>query len=69
MYILETDEPVDSWEEISSSKTLKHLQTQLLRTYKRVASFRHTIHQNREILIFLKKGKFLSLSHLQARRL
>lgn len=66
MYILETDEPVDSWEEISSSKLWKHLQTQPYfgELTKDAASLDTLIHQNREIFDFLGKRQVLVSSHI-----
>ncbi|WP_338790632.1 DUF3352 domain-containing protein [Bernardetia sp. MNP-M8] len=66
MYILETDEPVDSWEEISSSQLWKHLQTQPYfgELTKDAASLDTMIHQNREVFDFLGKRKVLVSSHI-----
>ena len=66
MYILETDEPIDSWEEISSSKLWKHLQTQAYfgELTKDAASLDTLIHQNREIFDFLGKRQVLISSHI-----
>ncbi|AFM05987.1 Protein of unknown function (DUF3352) [Bernardetia litoralis DSM 6794] len=66
MYILETDEPVDSWDEISSSKLWKHLQTQPYfgELTKDAISLDTLIHQNREILDLVGKRQVLVSSHI-----
>ncbi len=66
MYILETDEPVDAWEEISTSKLWKHLQTQPYfgELTKDAISLDTLIHQNREIFDLLGKRQVLVSSHI-----
>lgn len=66
MYILETDEPVESWEEISSSKLWKHLQTQPYfgELTKSAVSLDTLIHQNQGIFDFFGKRQVLISSHI-----
>ncbi len=66
MYIVETDEPVDSWEEISDSKFWKHMQKQPYfgQLTKDAASLDTLIHQNKEVFDFLGKRQVLISSHI-----
>ncbi len=66
MYILETNKPVDSWEEISSSKLWKHLQTQPYfgQLTQSAVSLDTMIHQNRGIFDFFGKRQVLISSHI-----
>lgn len=66
MYILETDEPVESWEEISSSPVWKHLQTQpyFAELTKDAISLDTLIHQNRAIVDLVGKRQVLISSHI-----
>ncbi|WP_291723866.1 DUF3352 domain-containing protein [Bernardetia sp.] len=66
MYILETDEPIESWEDISSSHLWKHLQKQpyFAELTKDAISLDTLIHQNREIVDLLGKRQVLVSSHI-----
>jgi hypothetical protein len=66
MYILETNEPIDSWKKISSSKLWKHLQTQPYfgQLTKDAISLDTLIHQNQGIFNFFGKRQVLVSSHI-----
>lgn len=66
MYILETNEPVETWEKISDSKFWKHLQTQPYfgELTKDAASLDTLIHQNKDVLDFFGKRQLLISSHI-----
>jgi hypothetical protein len=66
MYILETNQPVESWKEISGSKFWKHLQTQPYfgQLTKDAISLDTMIHQNKGIFDFFGKRQVLVSSHI-----
>ncbi len=66
MYIIETDQPVDTWEEISDSKFWKHMQTQPYfgQLTKSAVSLDTLIHQNKGVFDFFGKRQVLISSHI-----